>query len=75
MMNLNNFARGPASTRLLFDFGCERGLPSVKLLAGSGLSQAQLADPDVQLTASQRLHVAKNLLQGVDEIKLDGQVY
>lgn len=62
-MNLSNFARGPASARLLFDFGSERGLSSAKLLAGSGLSQAQLADPNVQLTASQELHVAKNLLR------------
>lgn len=62
-MNLCDFTRGPASARLLVDFGQERGLSPVKLLSGSDLSQNQLADPNVELSAVQELRVASNLLR------------
>lgn len=62
-MNFCDFTRGPASARLLVDFGQERGLSPARLLAGSDLSLNQLADPNVELSAVQELRVASNLLR------------
>lgn len=62
-MSFWDFARGPASVRLMLEFGAERGLGAPQLLAGSHVTPQQLADPNAQLLASQELHVAENLLR------------
>ncbi|MEB0009642.1 AraC family transcriptional regulator [Pseudomonas sp. RTB3] len=62
-MSFRDFRRGPASALLLVEFGREKGLSATAVLAGSGLTQAQLADPNVELTADQELGVTGNLLQ------------
>lgn len=62
-MSFWDFVRGPASARLLVEFGLEQGLPAARLLQRSGLSLAQLDDPLVALTAAQELHVVGNLLR------------
>jgi AraC-like DNA-binding protein len=62
-MSFWDFTRSPASARLLVDFGDERGLPRDKVLAGTGLSAAQLDDPNVEVTAAQELRVTGNLLR------------
>jgi len=57
------FARGPASVRLLLDFGQHRGLSAHELLAGSKISPSQLDDPNTELAATQELKVIENLLR------------
>jgi AraC-like DNA-binding protein len=57
------FARGPASVRLLLEFGLERGLTEAALLARSKIAPAQLNDPNIELTALQELRVVENLLR------------
>jgi len=62
-MSFWDFTRSPASARLLVDFGEERGLPPAQLLAGTGLSAAQIDDPNTELTAAQELRLSDNLLR------------
>ncbi|HKU00531.1 MAG TPA: AraC family transcriptional regulator [Paraburkholderia sp.] len=62
-MSFWDFTRSPASARLLVDFGDERGLPHAKLLAGTGLSAAQIDDPNTEVTAAQELRLSDNLLR------------
>ncbi|AOJ05306.1 AraC family transcriptional regulator [Burkholderia mayonis] len=62
-MSVWDFTRSPASVRLMVDFGGERALADAQLLAGAGLSVAQLDDPNVNVTAAQELRVASNLLR------------
>lgn len=62
-MTLWDFARSPASVRLLLDFGAAREVDPSRLLAGTGLRLAQLADPDMTVSATQELAVAANLLR------------
>ncbi|WP_322061016.1 AraC family transcriptional regulator [Paraburkholderia sp. J63] len=62
-MSFWDFTRSPASARLMVDFGDERGLPHAKLLAGTGLSAAQLDDPNTEVTAAQELRLSDNLLR------------
>ncbi|MEN8514906.1 AraC family transcriptional regulator ligand-binding domain-containing protein [Burkholderia sp. RS02] len=64
-MSFWDFTRSPASARLLVDFGDERGVPNAKLLAGTGLGNAQLDDPKVEVTAAQELRLTGNLLRAL----------
>lgn len=61
-MSFRDFTRGPASALLQLEFGLEKGLLVTAILAGSGLTQAQLGDPNVELTADQELRLISNLL-------------
>ena len=62
-MSYWNFARSPVSVRLLLDFGRARGIEAAALLRGTRLDPAQLADPEMTVSASQELTVAGNLLR------------
>lgn len=62
-MSLLEYTRSPASIALLVDFGKESGLDVAALLRGSKLSECQLTDPDVEVSASQELRVMTNLLR------------
>lgn len=62
-MSFWDFTRSPASARLLVEFGKECGLATNKLLARTELSLAQLANPNVELSAAQELCVVGNLLR------------
>ncbi|CAB3748443.1 AraC family transcriptional regulator [Burkholderia sp. MSh2] len=64
-MSFWDFTRSPASARLLVDFGDERGVPHAKLLAGTGLADTQLDDPNVEVTAAQELRLTGNLLRAL----------
>ncbi|MET3551827.1 MULTISPECIES: AraC family transcriptional regulator [Burkholderia] len=64
-MSFWDFTRSPASARLLVDFGDERGVSRTKLLAGTGLADAQLDDPNVEVTAAQELRLTGNLLRAL----------
>lgn len=61
-MNMLELSRGPASALLMVDFGRERGFSPARLLAGSGLSLARLADPNFELSCAQELRLINNLL-------------
>src|SRR3989344_1113429 len=62
-MNFWDFKRSSASVRLLVEFGQERGLDVAKLLARSGLKEADLADLSIEVDASQELCVVGNLIR------------
>lgn len=58
-----DFKRSPASVDLLVAFGAELGLSASALLKGSGISIAQLSDPNVELAAVKELKVIANLVK------------
>lgn len=62
-MSFWDFARGPASVRLMLTFGLGRGLSEASLLARSRIEPARLGDPNFELTALQELRVVENLLR------------
>lgn len=62
-MSFWDFKRSPASVRLLVEFGQERGLDAAAILARSRLAEADLADPAIELEASQELCVVGNLIR------------
>ncbi|WP_020648672.1 AraC family transcriptional regulator [Solimonas variicoloris] len=62
-MSVWDFKRSTASVQLLVAFGRERGHAEAELLRGSGLSPAQLADPNVEIAAVRELRVIANLLR------------
>lgn len=62
-MTFWDFKRNAASVRLLVEFGQERGLDAAKILARSRLKEADLADPAIELDASQELCVVGNLIR------------
>ena len=62
-MNFWDFKRSSASVRLMVEFGQERGLDAAKILARSGLKEADLADLSIELDASQELCVVGNLIR------------
>lgn len=65
-----DFPRGNASVCLLARFGTEHGVPERRLLAGSGLTSAQLADPGALVDAHQELQVVRNLAAELPEAGL-----
>ncbi|WP_459710705.1 AraC family transcriptional regulator [Actinophytocola sp. KF-1] len=56
-----DFPRGVAGVSVLVRFGVRHGLSEQALLAGSGLTTAQLGDPGVEVEARQELAVVRNL--------------
>ncbi|MBB4910932.1 AraC family transcriptional regulator [Actinophytocola algeriensis] len=56
-----DFRRGVEGTSVLVRFGTDHGVPRRTLLAGSGLTAAQLADPSLEVEARQELRVVRNL--------------
>jgi AraC-like DNA-binding protein len=62
-MSFWDFVRGPASVRLLLDFGTRQGVSEAALLARSKMAPAQLDDPNIEITALQELRVVENLLR------------
>lgn len=55
--------RGTAGVRLILAVGADHGVPSATCLAASGVSPADLDDPDRLIEAGQELVVARNLLR------------
>lgn len=62
-MRFWDFKRGLGSVALLVDCGRERGLSEAALLRGSGISPAQLGDPNVEIDAAQELKVIASFLR------------
>ncbi|MFZ5724155.1 MAG: AraC family transcriptional regulator [Pseudomonadota bacterium] len=60
-------ARGMGSVTLLVTMAGEEGLDTADVLAGSGISPADLGDPKAEIDGSQELKVVENLLRlGID---------
>ena len=62
-MSFWDFKRSSASVRLLVEFGQERGLDISRILARTRLKEADLADPAIELDASQEMAVVSNLIR------------
>ncbi|KAA9161347.1 AraC family transcriptional regulator [Amycolatopsis acidicola] len=65
-----DFPRGNASVCLLVRFGTDHGVAEQQLLAGSGLTPAQLADPAALVDAHQELQVVRNLAAALPDAGL-----
>ncbi|WP_020666867.1 AraC family transcriptional regulator [Amycolatopsis nigrescens] len=60
-----DFARSAGSILLMAKFAGERGMPADRALAGSGLAERDLHDPELQVDARQELAVVRNLAGGL----------
>ncbi|GAB2655007.1 AraC family transcriptional regulator [Nocardia goodfellowii] len=58
-----NFPRGIASVALMVGYADEHGVPSARMLAGTGLSESTLRNPDAQIDAHLELAVIRNLVR------------
>ncbi|MEV4237307.1 AraC family transcriptional regulator [Nocardia sp. NPDC050408] len=58
-----NFPRGIASVALMVGYAGEQGVPVARMLAGTGLTEAMLHDPDAQIDARIELAVIRNLVR------------
>ncbi|MGW4769458.1 AraC family transcriptional regulator [Nocardia sp. NPDC004278] len=58
-----NFPRGIASVALMIGYAGEHGVPLARMLAGTGLTEALLRDPDAQIDARTELAVIRNLVR------------
>lgn len=65
-MSFWDFRRSVTGIQVLLDHGRERGLPAAALLAGSGLTESELADPRREVEAAQELQVVNRLLALLD---------
>jgi hypothetical protein len=63
-----NFERTVISMRILTDFGIDHGLPAKVLLAGTGVSEAQLADPSCTVSGRQELRLMMNLVERLGHV-------
>lgn len=57
-----DFPRTTTSVALMAEFGCQNGLSVTDVLAGSGLSEADLRDHERMILGRQELAVATNLV-------------
>lgn len=62
-----DFPRSPIASRHLLETAEAHGLDAATVLAGTGLTVAQVADPSTEVQATQELTIARNLLHEVDE--------
>ncbi|MFF3227582.1 AraC family transcriptional regulator [Nocardia suismassiliense] len=58
-----NFPRGIASVALMVGYAAEHGVSAGRMLAGTGLSESLLRDPDGQIDAHIELAVVRNLVR------------
>ena len=57
-----DFPRSTVSVALMVEFGCDNGLVTADVLKDSGLSEADLRDPELMIVGRQELTVATNLV-------------
>jgi AraC-like DNA-binding protein len=60
-------ARAPTSVQLLSSLGVDYGVPTATSLAGTGLTEDGLHDPNCAVTAQQELRVIANLLEATGD--------
>ncbi|WP_194817247.1 AraC family transcriptional regulator [Nocardia sp. XZ_19_385] len=63
-----NFPRGIASVALMVGYAGEHGVPVARMLAGTGLSEPTLHNPDAQIDAHIELAVIRNLVRELAEV-------
>ncbi|MFB7717976.1 AraC family transcriptional regulator [Nocardia sp. NPDC056100] len=63
-----NFPRGTASVAVMTEFAGEHGVPLARMLADTGVSVAQLGDPEAQVSAEAELAVVRNLVREVTDV-------
>jgi AraC-like DNA-binding protein len=63
-----NFERTATSMRILTEFGIEHGAPARLLLAGAGVSEAELADPTCTVSGRQELRLMRNLVERLGHV-------
>lgn len=61
-----DFPRPVATTRLVLTLAAERGVAADRVLAGTGITRAQLDDPAAAVPAAAELRVFRNLLAACD---------
>ncbi|GAA5020274.1 AraC family transcriptional regulator [Kitasatospora paranensis] len=62
-----DFPRSPAGVLLLAEFAAERGIDRERLLAGTGIAEADLGDPHGIVQARQEIAVVRNLLRALGD--------
>ena len=60
-------ARGTGSAALLCALAAEHGLPPARALAGTGMDEAALSDPDAEITAAQEVRLIATLTDELPE--------
>ncbi|MBF6334166.1 AraC family transcriptional regulator [Nocardia transvalensis] len=60
-----DFPRGVASVALMVGYAGDRGVPTTRMLRGTGLTERALADPDAQIDAHTELAVIRNLVRAL----------
>ena len=63
-----NFERAISSMRILTEFGIDQGVSARVLLAGTGIGEAQLADPTCTVTGRQELRLMQNLVERLGDV-------
>jgi AraC-like DNA-binding protein len=63
----SDVTRAPSSVQLLSSLGADYGVSAVACLAGTGLTEDALRDPDCLVTAHQELRVIGNLLEATGD--------
>ncbi|MFC9892590.1 AraC family transcriptional regulator [Nocardia sp. NPDC127579] len=63
-----NFPRGIASVALMTAYAGEHGVPAARMLAGTGLAESALHDPDAQIDAHLELAVIRNLVRELAQV-------
>ncbi|MFD5177576.1 AraC family transcriptional regulator [Nocardia sp. NPDC058379] len=66
MVTGSGFRRSMASVVLMTQFGVDRRIPLDRILAGSDLTAADLADSTAQISAEQEMRVAANIARALD---------
>jgi AraC-like DNA-binding protein len=62
------FERTVISMRILTEFGMDHGVPAQVLLAGTGVGEAQLADPTCTVSGRQELRLMRNLVERLRDV-------
>ncbi|QIS17575.1 AraC family transcriptional regulator [Nocardia terpenica] len=60
-----DFPRGVASVALMVGYAREHGVPTARMLRGTGLTDRILTDPDAQIDAHTELAVVRNLVRAL----------
>ena len=63
-----NFERTIVSMGILTEFGIDHGVPAQTLLAGTGVSKADLADPTCTVSGRQELRLMRNLVERLGDV-------
>jgi|LNAP01.1.fsa_nt_gb AraC-like DNA-binding protein len=63
-----NFERTVISMGILTEFGIDHGVPAQALLAGTGVSKTDLADPTCTVSGRQELRLMRNLVERLGDV-------